>query len=126
MSNDAIKPNADLRKSVTSVFEQHQQPKPDAWLATMKPEIHAEIDKAIEAGDINYQRFLINRHLRHELGKATIEQNVDTYEARFCLVENDTTETWLELFNGIPAKCIIKNGLCGMVAPESGATTKSE
>lgn len=123
MTNETINPHADLRDSITSVFQFHEQPVPDAWRKDLSESVNKEIEEAIVAGKIGYQRFLINRHFRNALGKATVDKNIDTMNARWCLIENDTVERWIHHFKDSVSKCIIKNSLCGMVAPETTKTT---
>lgn len=123
MQKELISPNADLRASITSVFAFHKQPVPDAWLQELKPKVNEEIEKAIVEGQIAYQRFLINQHFRQALGRATTDKKIDTTHARWCLIENDTTERWIHHFKDSVSKCIIRNSLCGMVAPETTKVT---
>ena len=115
MSEETIAAHADLRAAITSVFKAMGQENPEAWLKDVSEKVNNDIEKAIVEGDIKYQRFLINRYFRNQLGNATVEKNIDTMNARWCLIENDTADRWLHLFN-VVAKCIISNSLCGMMA----------
>jgi hypothetical protein len=115
MSEETINANADLRKSISSVFAFYAQPNPDAWLTILSPVDHEEIEKAMASCDVMYQRFVINRALRNVLGRARLA-GIDTYNAQWCLIENDTTDRWLHLFKDSTAKCIIRHSLCGMSA----------
>ncbi len=120
MLQEVIKPviaeTTDLREAITSVFAVMGQARPEAWLDAMSEGVKKDIEQAIFTGDIKYQRFLINRHFRNQLGNATVKHNTDTLNARWCLIEDDTTDKWLHLFN-VAAKCIVQNSLCGMSAP---------
>lgn len=115
MSEETINANADLRKSITSVFAFYKQPNPEAWLSLLNEVDHKEIENAMERCDVMYQRFVINRAFRNALGRARLA-GIDTYNAQWCLIENDTTDRWLHLFKDATAKCIIRHSLCGMSA----------
>lgn len=108
----------DLRKHITSVFENHGQADPAAWLKYLSATEVTEIERGIETGDIGYQRFVINRFFRNLFGKLTLDKGVNTYDARWCLFDQDTIENWISHFNGAPAKCVIANSLCGMQSNE--------
>ncbi len=124
MSQETASPQTDLRKNITSVFAHHGQPDPEAWLKQLTELDVQEIEKAILAGDLPYQRFVINRYFRNALGMATVDKGIDTMNARWCLIDNDTTDNWVHHFKDSTSKCIIKNSLCGMVAPEVSVATQ--
>lgn len=126
MNVETVRQNKDLRDNITSIFANHGQPNPAAWRDHLSDQENKEIEDAIERQDQPYQRFIINRFLRGVLGRLSVEKNVNTHDARFCIFENDTIEAWVRHLSTIPVKCIIENSLCGMVNPNASTTTTSE
>lgn len=121
---DVIAKTTDLREAITSIFAVMGQARPEAWMDNFATAAKKDIEQAIFDGNIKYQRFLINRHFRTQLGNATVHKGVDTLNARWCLIEDDTTDKWLHLFN-VAAKCIVQNSLCGMSAPTPQAVAET-
>ena len=74
---------------ITNRLQVLGHPRPNDWTRYLAPEASNMPDK-------NYQRFLINRALRHVLGNCT---TTNTMDARYCVIDQCNFRDWSKSFN---------------------------
>lgn len=75
-----------LYRDVVSMFEESGHPNPEEWT-------HGRIsEERLSSSPMSYQRLIVNRALRLELGKYTH----DTKDQRYLLIDEGSYEDWKE------------------------------
>lgn len=92
--------NPNLVPKVTELLAAAGHPRPADWEQYVHPD-------ALVVPDEGIQRFLINRYWRETLGAL----DVDTLNARYCLVQEGSVDDWVRAFREGVVKCIVANNV---------------
>ena len=102
MTQFIIQPNETPVEILTRVLVENNYPNPHNWTRGLSSE-------ATTSPDLKKRVFLINRHWYDILGELRLKDGIDTMDARYCLVDTDNLDNWVQSFIAGVLPCLMKH-----------------
>ena len=83
-------PEENLADVVTNLLASGGHPAPDAWKSHLHPDCYT--------GGFEVQRTTINNAWSHHLGLLASRTGTDTFNERYCLLDQGTRDQWIQNF----------------------------
>lgn len=102
MSKFTIQENETPVDILTRVLKENDYPNPENWKSCLPQDILTD-------PQVSKNIFIINRYWYDVLGDLSLHHNVDTMDARYCLVNTDDLNNWIQSFIGGVLPCLKKH-----------------